>query len=375
MAKFKLTLTLDAPLTIGAERQGYITPTLEYIPGSTLRGAFAAWCLRSMAPEDQRFQDWFASDQALWQDLYPVDHVAPVSRLPLTAVSCKRVPGAKAAGGHGVHDRLFELAMGFCFPAVQIPLPQCPSCGQDMKTHTGYVNGQDVLYPDTSRLIQMHVGIDPETGSHADGVLFGQTAVNRTTVFTGILDLPADLCTFLEAHKRHKGLRLRLGKSRTRGYGAASVQWTAIEPSSQPDIVAWDRAYRQYLHQHGLEAQSGTYFSLNFESHALLVDAFLRPSDTIEEWMLGLNVKRQYTVLQSTTVSGWNIAWGLPKTDEWAIQAGSVMLFHTPSVPQAVQEALEPLRLEGVGMRRNEGFGRINYCLPWHIVGGSDEHV
>lgn len=57
---------------------------------------------------------------------------------------------------------------------------------------------------------------------------------------------------------------------------------------------------------------------------------------------------------------GFNRQWGLPLCQTWAIQAGSVFVFPADCYTELTQWVSD-----GVGERRNEGFGRV--ALNWHI--------
>jgi CRISPR-associated protein Csx10 len=76
---------------------------------------------------------------------------------------------------------------------------------------------------------------------------------------------------------------------------------------------------------------------------------------------------RAVLFLSTVTVPGWNAALGLPKPDTVALARGSVLLGQCDAgQEQAVLTRLEQIEAEGVGERRNEGFGRVAVCYPIH---------
>ncbi len=61
-----------------------------------------------------------------------------------------------------------------------------------------------------------------------------------------------------------------------------------------------------------------------------------------------------------------NDLWGTPRTNEIAIDAGSVFLFGSTLSKKDLEEALFGLEREGIGQRRAEGFGRVCVSDPFH---------
>jgi CRISPR-associated Csx10 family RAMP protein len=66
-------------------------------------------------------------------------------------------------------------------------------------------------------------------------------------------------------------------------------------------------------------------------------------------------------------ILGGNAAWGLPKDKEQAIEKGSVFFFKCNAEQENLLESLKQIEKEGVGLRREEGFGRVYICDPFHI--------
>ncbi len=73
-------------------------------------------------------------------------------------------------------------------------------------------------------------------------------------------------------------------------------------------------------------------------------------------------------VTQPRTVRGWNAAWGCAKPDDLAVAMGSVYLYkYTGEDAAKLKNFLQELQLRGVGLRREEGFGKIAICEPLHL--------
>jgi len=74
-------------------------------------------------------------------------------------------------------------------------------------------------------------------------------------------------------------------------------------------------------------------------------------------------------MVTSHTIRGWQASWGLPKPDDVAIKMGSVFLYrYTGDAFDELKDFLNELSYIGVGLRREEGFGRVTFCDSLHIV-------
>jgi len=65
--------------------------------------------------------------------------------------------------------------------------------------------------------------------------------------------------------------------------------------------------------------------------------------------------------------SGWSTAWGLPKPTALAARMGSVYAFRWEGTVDELLPELERIEQEGVGERRDEGFGECLVCHPFHL--------
>jgi len=66
-------------------------------------------------------------------------------------------------------------------------------------------------------------------------------------------------------------------------------------------------------------------------------------------------------------ILGWNAAWELPKEKELAIEKGSTFFFKCDAEQENLLGTLKQIEIEGVGLRREEGFGRAYVCDLFHI--------
>jgi CRISPR-associated protein Csx10 len=122
------------------------------------------------------------------------------------------------------------------------------------------------------------------------------------------------------------------------------------------------------------------YFALTLHAPAILNDELLRYRGTIDAETLKdlltphttselkeLDLRCVYQQAHIQRITGWQVLWGTPKTNEYAIEAGSVFLFKCPtSQKDTILEALYNLEQQGIGKRLLEGFGRVRISDEFH---------
>jgi hypothetical protein len=142
---------------------------------------------------------------------------------------------------------------------------------------------------------------------------------------------------------------------------------TPIDPPAF-DLAIWDHAFREkYQSLTGKELPRGAYFSLKLESHAVLVDSFLQPSSELS--LKFPDIEPVVKVGKAQTIRGWQSSWNLPKPDDIGISMGSVFLFRYDGEDlKALESHIQKLVVKGIGLRRDEGLGRISVCDPLHFM-------
>lgn len=386
MKFYRIIATLLSPLSIQKTRLSSGSETLSYLPGSSLRGAFAAkYFQEGGGPEDDDFKRLFIEDPVCFPNLLPSDDEGKIipQVLPLTSVSCKRFPGFRSNALHGVRDTLSKKLVERNSREGLIDW-LCPICDEEMTDIAGYWNG-DILAParyEPTLFFQRHTGIDRLTGTIAPTVFYITQAMADYRRRPSEGDPEDGYCrqvlsggVFMD-EVQHAILNtlahgpLFVGADRTRGMGELHV---VIEPSdiAPPDVEGWDQSFKTKvlsLAKGDLreDMNSGVYFSVKLESHAILVDEFLRPTPELD---LGLpGVKAVMKVAKPQIIRGWNSAWRMPKPDDMGVMMGSVYLFRYEAKDvEVLSRLLANLTINGVGLRREEGFGRVVACEPFHI--------
>ncbi|WP_347245278.1 RAMP superfamily CRISPR-associated protein [Thermogutta sp.] len=376
--EFVLTLQLRAPLALHQTRAGVqYVGTLDYIPGTALRGALAEAYLAEHGMPDDTFRALFLSEQVQYGDLWPAVEGERTLLLPATARACKR---------HGLsHPASFRDALLDVLgkPEGEEKCPS-PNCGESLDRVSGYLSGLEPVAALSPRSrLRVNTAIERSTGTVAREMLFTQhTLIGRRKIqdrsepilFQGPVRL-ADL-SLKDSLETLLQVPLFLGAGRSRGLGQVEVKAWEEAPAGEPLAERW-RKFNEAAHRAGGDPRK-RYFSLTLLSHLALRDDLLRPVlDRITPQHFGLpdgvawvrypDSERAVLFLSAVTVPGWNAALGLPKPDTVALARGSVLLGECDAAQeQAILTRLTEIEAEGVGERRSEGFGRVAGCYPIH---------
>lgn len=417
MKQLYIRLNCISPLAIRSDHAPGGALGANYIPGTTFVGALAA-VHRLLRPEKtDEFEQWFLSEHILYSNLYPAafddpglqGRNLPVYPLPRTAQSCKRhagflFPEKEENDAHGVRDGLIDWALfelGQRKESSGDPLAAleehkvCKRCGERMDAFPGYYRRNDraknqLIAASKHKRLRTHSGIHRGSGTVQEGILYNRQVFEEGMHFWGQAKFPGDGQPLAEFIKFIDGLKdrragneglLRIGTGRTRGMGRVVID--VEQPKEQPDSF---RAFRDRLdgfnakvHEQAADFKlSGLenmfFFALTLHSPLILHDELLRYRGNIDpstlEKLLSCplpGLERIYQNAALRRISGWQELWGVPRTNEFAVEAGSVFLFACPSQPNdEVYRVLYACEERGVGQRLAEGFGWISVSDQFH---------
>lgn len=379
----ELSLHSLSPLVLHAERsRTQFTPSLDYIPGSTLRGAVAAHYLQAQG-EDEAFHELFVSGRACFPDMLPSHQDDAGRLLPATARLCKR-HGWKHA--QSLTDALLRLALADMTDCAE-PLSDrsweycseqdCQAINKRDRAQ-GYVTSGNKQVETRSRLLT-GTSISRFTGTAESGMLFSQQALQERQFFKGVVRVHGDGAAELQARLEqtlYTGTRLRIGAARSRGLGLVELKewadsWGSEELTARVD--SFNQALRELAERYKTVTDGAAYFAMTLESHLILRDQAgravtqIRKGPDLSELMGLAGVTLGRHVILPAVVRGWNAQQGLPKEDEPTVGRGSALLFRIdPGSEEAVYQALARIERDGLGRRRSEGFGRVRVCDPFH---------
>jgi CRISPR-associated protein Csx10 len=342
-----------------------------------------------------------------------------------TMVMCKAAPGFASQSKtlepkHGVFDTLLkhlvfnelynrgahlrELPPQRCVHLVKAGA-RCESALEPFgKRYVREAPGRYHPAPTLRTQRMTHVGINRRRESAERGLLFsvqsivgavsdGKTLSNA--IFAGRMTIPDgwEEARVEEFKRLLEGIN-RLGGEQT--YGLGRIEVTVREMDDEPEDIPTrvsefnkklQEMWSEYHADNKPSAPDGDYFTVDLLTPALLNTADGTPTvqltasmlqqqaetlgfahlPDIEEVACRSDVGKDCVIMFTapTVVSGWSTAWGLPKPTALAAMDGSVYMFRTQAIGPWL-EALAAIEAHGFGDRREEGFGAMRICDPFH---------
>ncbi|MEU8305916.1 RAMP superfamily CRISPR-associated protein [Actinomadura sp. NPDC048955] len=311
-------LAIGGPAEVGFDKR-----SLPYVPGSTLRGALASVWIREHGkptadnPRREEFIEIFERSVQFGPLLQEGTEL-----VPLSAAFCK-------------YPRTAECGDWSIDAAVDPDTHLCRHCHQGVETGKGQLQGVRVRRTLRAKL--------DEHGVPMDGHLFARHELERGLTYRGRLVGQHPWLT------QERTIWLG-GKTSTNGRTTVRV-----DPVSSSVPVPASRRPDGAL-------------VIRFTGPAVVVDDAGRPSlDPADEIVRTLGLGRDAVEdsdawIRPDRVGGWHLASGLPKPAEITIAQGSVIVLHLREQPDPAK--LRNLAVEGVGLRRIEGFGTVEVNPP-----------
>jgi len=400
-----LKIKPEEPLLLGDIRpDAQFLPSRLYIPGRILRGAWAEWLLRQGASSTTILQQ---AAQLRIGNFFPAAE-APGLRyalpLPMSALECKRDGGFatephRDRRGHGIVDVLLSyLAYRLLTEqGARFPVPfavRCSQCGDRMEPVSGFYAVYDVYGEKRHTMFrpyfhaQTKVALSRYRQAATEGMLYTPSALSPYTadpvkndrsrlVFLGRIFPVRDGDGEAVALFRGALLRMAIGAMHTRGYGRVSVEDAEVR---LPSLYERLRAFNEVLKRLWSDIRSlslnpeavpqelgGIYFSVNLLAPGIFRDPKGIPTLT-PTLRLGSQTLRPILLMTRPDIaSGWSTAWGLSKPTQLAARMGSVYVYRWEGSEDTLLPALEALEREGIGERRDEGFGECLICHLFHL--------
>ena len=352
MIALSYTLELLEPfLATGLEGDPNTKQSLDYVPGSVLRGALIHRYLRQTSrseldPEAPTNQRLFLTEATRYLNAYLL--TANGERSLPTPASWLRLKGETLAK----NPKIFDCAVD----ANQLPDQQLEAVGSPFC----YLDDRRVYLYRPERRISVHTAREPKAGraTQDKGAVFQYDALAPGQKFGGVIltSLAAD-AEQLKALLT-QGAPLRLGGSRSAGYGLVRYSDVKI-------VDEWHETDAEIS-----DLDQGEHLILTCLSPCIVRDDFgnlcadLNVSQVAGCLGIAANSLRpelKQTRRSIATLGGFNRRWGLPLCQTQAIAAGSVFVY-TTFEPIGVSRLLA-LQEAGIGERRIEGFGRV--AVSW----------
>jgi CRISPR-associated Csx10 family RAMP protein len=350
----------------------FLMETADHVPGATFRGAVAAALGKA---DEGRFKRLFDQAEARFGPLYPAGGGFDASRpYPFSARTCKVYPGEYISTGakgrmggrsHGLHDILLHR---LCRPGR--PDPTCPECGRELKPRDGYFcpAGADFRRVQPSVHLATKLRLDRGRMAASSGDLYsyesnlppppGQRA-DRSFIglLAGISEEDARAIAELG--------ELYIGGARGRGFGRMRVEGLMPAPTPEPVEKRLDQLKAELRRQWpGFEQDTRVFFTLDFVS-----DLILPCGESLADILtraVGDGMKLGPAFVREEYAGGYNAALGMPKDMMPAIAKGSCLVGSVSQNTADLAQKLESVEKHGLGLRRQEGYGRVVVCSSFH---------
>lgn len=337
------------------------------MPGNVLLGALAARGNFADANHYSRLIQIFRRGIVRFSALFPADgntgnYLYPAFAAPLDIFRCKQHPADDPAGGHP--DQAFSLDS-----QTKIACLRCPendNAVEGLRNDSAYqtfVSGKLMNYS-PQRREEMHIRLDPATQRVRTGDLFSYVALESGQYLVGeIICYDTNTWRILteETHiQENQPVQLRIGKGIRRGYGLVSAVFRPVQNNPFPPLQ--DRL-----------PDPRKPFRILLLSDTIVIDRWGRyPSSFSEDWLadaLGfsstdgekkLRLIRSFS--RSRTIDSFNNYLGLPRWRDIALIAGSAVGIQVTASNMSnedIWKLLEVVETNGIGMRRNEGYGQV----------------
>jgi hypothetical protein len=335
MSEWILDLTLEEPFTC-AERPAESNEIrgLDYIPGPTLRGSVAGALVRE--GRARQLEAWFGLNGPRWTPALPAGGWDTVVPMPLSFAVPK---GHRPFRDFDVWNRLHA-------PAPHIAaLPFVQWTGVKERW-LGLQAGLPIDCAGERREASMHVGLNYASQASREGALFSRSEIAAGARFRAWVRDPGNVLSEVPE-------TIFLGKRRSAGNGAATL---TIKPGPFP----WAG-----------QGASGTKVLVQLISDAIVPhrEGGFRQGLDRDAWaeILDVPVDNVAAFSGSRPVLGWSQAKGLPRGRARAVAAGSVFKIECSSGQNPItwKAAWERVAIEGIGARREEGFGWVAVNPRW----------
>ena len=332
-------LKLDQPLKMGAQGNQNNTEALTYIAGSTIRGAFIRAAIQkyyngsSESLDDSAVSFLFKDSE--FSDAYLCMNQQHL--IPVPAVYYADKHSVRTAQKNGT-----ELA-------VQCRETDPPAEGEirmDVGKYCSFdKSGINVA---AVRMVgNLHIAVK---GENRSSQLFRYEAIEEDQCFSGTVK-----CRTEEDAERYlriiENAEFYLGGSKGSGYGRVHTE--------HAELVSYDDIRRSY---HLAKNEESGILTVYFLSNSIILDengavSGMIPPALIEEKLGIQNVAMMQSYCSVMRTAGYNHTWKADNVQQTAVRAGSYIRYSYSGTIDP--EKLKAFEVQGVGVRRQEGFGRI----------------
>jgi hypothetical protein len=337
--------------------------SLQYIPGNMLLGAFASvWLARNKPAcrpaddntfrpdDDDTFRRLFLSGDVEWGHAYPSLGGRACVPVPRSYFRLKAKPPATDGEGkkalpviNMLREELSERSTFYTVLGIKDAHPKLK------KLHIPFMDRETLHIPDLRVEWNMHAAISEERRAAAQSQLFGYQAIAAQREFISQIHCSSEQAWETVRELIEEAEHIRVGHSRSAGYGRVTVESIDTPPESSDSS--------------GASYESDDCCTLFLLSDYLAAHPWKTPLQGILDELGGCfeELSEESIVTpycEYSEIAGFHNLWRLPRTTCPALAKGSVLVI------KAKRKRDVPLPAT-IGSRRTEGYGRLLWNPPF----------
>lgn len=178
-------------------------------------------------------------------------------------------------------------------------------------------------------------------------------------LLNGDVELPEGL---IEKNEKYT---IYLGKLKTKGFGKASIIFKDYNVTKESIVSRIDKFNKNIPENEKEELSNKTLITFDLQSDMLL--PYTDIYDAQEQFKILANLSDNFkfnysrSFVNTSKLEGYNLINNIRKIDELIFNRGSVFTFEVDNYKDEL-ELLNKIEEEGIGLRKNEGFGRVQIC-------------
>ena len=259
----------------------------------------------------------------------------------------------------------------------------------DLNNENGIKLERDSLALLNATGTELSIKIDEKTRTVKESFLFNTESIDLTKneiSFNGNIKIPEGL---FEIGKEYE---LKIGKFKTKGFGKVKIKFEKYSEKQgmnikdrieklnnqiKEDFVRFDEENsrkseekREKVYSGDEKLKEGEQKLITFDFISDMILPFNEVGNVGNQILMlfegfgeKLSLNNRRTFVNVEKLRGYNIVNNIRKTDEIVITQGSVISYCINNEDlEDILEKLEKIEEDGIGLRRNEGFGRVRIC-------------
>ncbi len=312
--------------------------TADYIPGTTLQGIFAGLFFKNGRNEEEFFKLFFGGTLCFSNGYITVVNNSSYQE-------CHPVPFSIQK--NKATDEICDLLHKDYDSNIQT-LSLAHTEGK-----YGAIKNETILLTNVDKSINFHHERDNESGTSKEGMIFNYESIEKEQIFSGFISGSDEELKSVRELLPVDGI-VNIGRSKNSQYGRAKFEWLdneAIMQTIEKDYPV------------GIED-----ISLTFLSDVILYNEFghaVASAEILEKYLRTRLTNGKACIkkafIKTGIVESYVAKWKMKKPSDICFLAGSCFLLS--GLTDSDLKILAAIQETGIGMRRQEGYGRIVFGL------------